>query len=195
MTLCALAGVVRGLERPPLGRRARARDRAARLKTDRGDDQVTSSSFGRRTRLQAAAVSVSSQPTRAVPRCRVSRKPPVVLIQPKPFLDLLPEPLPRRVAGVARRPAVDRRTAAGVLGDVRRDVQGTDGGAELLGVVALVGRRASPGGAPPAGRAWRGAPRVRRCRRPASAWRPISPLRFSMSRCPMWQSFASLPRP
>lgn len=39
-------------------------------------------SLGRRTRLQAAAVNVTTQPTRARPRCRVLRNPAAVLIQP-----------------------------------------------------------------------------------------------------------------
>ena len=54
------------------------------LGAELGHDQPAASSLGRRTRLQAAAVSVNSQPTRAVPRWRVLRRPPTVLIQPKP---------------------------------------------------------------------------------------------------------------
>ncbi len=41
------------------------------------------SSLGNRTRLQAAAVRVTIQPTRAIPRWRVLRKPALALIQPK----------------------------------------------------------------------------------------------------------------
>lgn len=40
-------------------------------------------SFGRRTRLYAAAVSVKFHPTRSCPRCRVLRRFPLVLAQPK----------------------------------------------------------------------------------------------------------------
>ena len=54
------------------------------LGTECGHDQAAASSLGRRMRLQAAAVSVNSQPTRAVPRCRVWRRLPTVLIQPNP---------------------------------------------------------------------------------------------------------------
>ncbi len=41
------------------------------------------SSFGSRTRLQAAAVRATIQPTRGSPRWRVLRKPALTLIQPK----------------------------------------------------------------------------------------------------------------
>ena len=43
---------------------------------------TTANSLGRRTRLQAAAVSMTTQPTRAKPRCRVRRNPAAALIQP-----------------------------------------------------------------------------------------------------------------
>ena len=50
-------------------------------RTRLGQAAVTRS-LGRRIRLQATAVSVTTQPTRANPRCRVLRNPAAVLIQP-----------------------------------------------------------------------------------------------------------------
>ena len=64
-------GVVRAAVWPGLGA----------LGAESGHDQPAASSFGNLTRLQAAAVSVNIQPTRAVPWWRVLRKPHTVLIQ------------------------------------------------------------------------------------------------------------------
>jgi hypothetical protein len=70
-------------ERGGAGRGCPVRPRCGALEAESGHDQAAASSLGRRMRLQAAAVRVNSQPTRAVPRCRVLRRPPTVLIQPK----------------------------------------------------------------------------------------------------------------
>ena len=111
------------------------------------------------------------------------------------LLDALADPLAERVAGMARDPAVDRRAARGVLRDMRRDVEDTDGGDEVRGIIALVGAEC--------GR-WRPvwpasmAPAAARSAVPVAAVSMAStssPLWFSMSRWPIWQSFASLPRP
>ena len=53
------------------------------LGAESGHGHAAARSLGSRTRLQAAAVRVNIQPTRAMPRCRVLRKLPTVLIQPK----------------------------------------------------------------------------------------------------------------
>ena len=46
------------------------------------DAAAAANSLGIRTKLYAAVVKVNIQPTGAVPRWRVLRRPPVVLIQP-----------------------------------------------------------------------------------------------------------------
>jgi len=53
-----------------------------RLPADGEQAHSAASSFGSLIRLQAAAVRAKVQPTRALPRWRVFRSPPLVLIQP-----------------------------------------------------------------------------------------------------------------
>ena len=49
----------------------------------RHTDAAAGRSFGMRIRLYAAAVRTKNHSTKSRPRCRVFRKPPIVLIQPK----------------------------------------------------------------------------------------------------------------
>jgi hypothetical protein len=55
---------------------------SCRATDSRRDYAAAVSSLGIRTTLYAAAANVNIHPTNAVPRCRVLRNPPTVLIQP-----------------------------------------------------------------------------------------------------------------
>jgi hypothetical protein len=71
-------------------------------------------------------------------------------LAPERLLGSLALLLTDRVAGVARRPRVDRRAAVGrVLGDVRRDIEVAQVVDEPLYIVAL-----APSVSPPSARPW-----------------------------------------
>ena len=112
------------------------------------------------------------------------------------FLDPLADALAHRVAGMAGGPPVDRRAAvAGVLGDVRGDLELAQCGDEAGRVEALV---AADGDRVPARQSAIIACATSRSAVPlASLTRPStsSPWRFSISAWPMKQSLASLPLP
>jgi hypothetical protein len=173
-------------------------------------DQVASRSLGSRARLQAAAVSVTSQPTpggaamAGLPQAAGGLHPAEALLDP------LASPLARGVLRMARGPAIDRRPPPrGVLRDVGRDVTSAQIGHEARHIVRLVGaqgRAVAPclaaahgqrgcglGGA--GGRCQHGiddqnVPVFHQIARSERGWTPLS---SPTGQWPMWQSFGSLP--
>ncbi len=99
-----------------------------------------------RIKLYAAAVRTKNHSTRLRPRCRVFRKPPIVLIQPKGSSIPLSLDHADGVAGMPGRAAIDRRAAVGII---LRDVRGTAAlaaaGDEVGSVVEIVGPHRAAG--------------------------------------------------